>query len=283
MTIALGAMFSGGLIIAADTNVVLSDGSRAETVKVDSVFGRTGSYVIANAASDGNAATTLVRQLVADLKHNELNSLDALEGIVADRMTQWAGAFAGTLPSVQLILGAYIHESHLNPSHPDHVPTLAGGVALYFCEPPNTVVRKHEYAPDNGYIAIGSGAVVTDPLFWTLFPMLFRNSRSRLMEVAYLMYKAKKHNAMCSGRTSAVLLTAQHSKPIVVNPCSMQAAEELGGILDFMLSGAAAAVTSLTEGPAQQYMEHVSKMFLTLGARFRELKFVDMEGRTIEL
>jgi hypothetical protein len=280
MTIALGAICAGGLIVAADTNVVLDDGSRSETMKVDTVLGPTGSYVIANATTDGNAAKTLVNHLKADLKKNDLREpgidpLDVLEGMIADRMTRWANDFVKP-PSVQLILGAFVNEHE-----PDDISTIGGGVALYFCEPPNTVLRKLEIGDDIGYVAIGSGAAITDPLFKTLFPITIKSPRTRLIEVSYLMYKAKKHNAMCAGKTTAVFLKAEHSEAIRINPLSMASAEELGGRLDFLLLGTGTAVTSMSEAAVRDYVTAFGNIVVTLGNNFRELKIISLSGEEI--
>ena len=68
VTIALGVLCGGGLIVAADTRVVGADGSTFDATKVHSTVTRvSGCYVIANSTADGNAANTLIPHILRDL------------------------------------------------------------------------------------------------------------------------------------------------------------------------------------------------------------------------
>jgi hypothetical protein len=109
MTIAIGLLCENGVILAADTGVAREDGSKTETRKVVDIATTSGAFAVANSAEDGHAAKTLVSHLVADIKGNDIDSLASLEGVIADRMTQWASAFS-KVPSVQLILAARLHD-----------------------------------------------------------------------------------------------------------------------------------------------------------------------------
>lgn len=274
MTIALGAICVGGIIVAADTNVVLEDGSKTQGCKVATALSTTGSYVIANASMDGNAAKTLVAHLVSDLENNELESLRDVEGIVADRMTQWASAHTKS-PSVQLVLAAKVARE-TTADFPDE-----RGLALYFCEPPNTVLRKLALDDSRGYVAVGTGAAVTDPLYMMLYSSALKIPRKRLIEISYLMYRAKKDSAFCGGRTNAVWLPSENIPPVWIKPPDMEKAEALGPTLDFLLNGTAAAVQQHTEESIRSYVGSLGDMLVNVGASFRELTFHSLEGKEI--
>ena len=227
MTIAMGLLYRSGIIIAADTNEVLTDGSKKQALKVRATSTTKGCFAIAHATFDGNAAKTLVGHLITDIEVNQVRSYDHLESLVADGMTQWAAAFHDKPPSVQLVLGARIN---------DH------GMALYFCEPPNSVVLEH------GYIAIGSGASVTDPLYRTLFPSVDVPARIRLTQLAYLMYRAKRDDAYCGGKTITVIVPADaNGVPGWVARESMEKAEDVARTLDFLLKTTADAALPLPD------------------------------------
>jgi hypothetical protein len=274
MTIALGTLCSSGLIVAADTNVVMSDGSKTQGCKVATAYGRTGSYVIANAAEDGNAANTLVGHILADLKNKQPDSLSAVESIVADRLTSWAGAFYKP-PSIQLALGAMVAKECI-AGFPDE-----GGLGLYFCEPPNTVLRKGMFDDSRGYVAIGSGATYTDPIYKMLFSFAIKTQRKRLLEIAYLMYRAKKDAAFCGGYTNAIWLKREHVEPVWIRATDMERAEAMGPSLDFLLNGTAAAVQQHTEESIKSFVGTLGEMVVNVGSNFRGLKFYSKDGEEI--
>ena len=268
MTIALGVACAHGFIVAADTNVVLSDGARKQGKKVEAVLGRSGTFAIANASEDGNAAAMLSSHLIADLKNNDFNSLGDVEAIVADRMTQWAAPFVKP-PSTQLVLAAVIeHGFYPNPE----------GAALYFCEPPNTVRRV---VFTDGYIAVGSGATYTDPLYKMFFPSIVKSLPVRLSEVAYLMYRAKHDSALCGGYTNAVWLAFDpFANPVWINPLTMQNAEDMGPKLDFLLQGTASAVHQ-SDKAVKNFVRDFGKLLVSLGTSFRQHKFFSIDGEEI--
>jgi hypothetical protein len=79
MTIAIGALCSDGLIVAADTLVVMSDGATSIVVKVHTGMSPTSSFVIANATEDGNAANTLIPDIISELEQGDPQSLSDAE------------------------------------------------------------------------------------------------------------------------------------------------------------------------------------------------------------
>lgn len=260
MTIAIGALYQGGIIISADTNVICSDGSRQQTRKVEATCNGDGCFAIANASEDGNAAKTLVSHLIADLLANPVNSWAYLESLVADRMTHWAGAFQ-TPPSVQLVLGARLNDG--------------SGLALYFCEPPNTVVRE-----PSGYLAVGAGASITNPLHQVLFSSCPKTARTKLIQIAYLMYRAKKESALCGGRTISVVIGLEPSTPPqwVMVP-GMQKAEAAGPTLDYLLRLTCDAAIPESNDDAEAMSQRLATGTFQLGRVFRELEFQSSQGK----
>ena len=228
MTITVGLLYRNGIIVAVDTNEVLTDGYKRQAVKVRATSTANGCFAIAHATFDGNAAKTLVAHLIADIEGNQVRSYEYLESLVADRMTEWAGAFREKPPSVQLILGAHINDM---------------GMALYFCEPPNSVVLE-----ERGYLAVGSGSSVSDPLYKTLFPSVDAPARIRLTQLAYLMYRAKRDDVYCGGKTIAVIVPAEaKGTPGWVARESMENAEDVVRTFDFLLKTTADAALPLPD------------------------------------
>lgn len=275
MTIALGTLCAGGLIVAADTAIVLSDGSKTYGLKMQTRRSATGCYAIANCAEDGNAANTLVERILNGLENEDPQTLLKAEEILTNKMTEWSYAFAQTHPATQLIVGMFINK----PEKYGH--NIGGGLGLYFCEPPNTVLRKHEFDDSNGYIAVGTGSAVTDPLYRTLFSSL-NSATGRLRDIAYLMYRAKKDSAYCDGRTNAVLLKNEYVDPIWITPLDMQAAENMGNILDFVLRPCVdATLTPRDDEAFRKYADYIISLIRQNSARFAALKFHSMSGDEI--
>ena len=253
MTIAIGMVFGGGIIVAADTNEVLSDGSKRQAQKVRIASTDTACLAIAHATEDGNAAKTLVTHLIADIEGNAVRSWAFLESLLSDRMTQWAGAFYKP-PSVQLVVGGRINGS---------------GMALYFCEPPNSVVLQV-----SGYLGIGSGASVTDPLCKLLFPSLVAPARARLTQLAYLMHRAKEDSALCGGKTTAAIVPSDIKiGPGWVLTGSMEKAEENSKAFDFLLQSTAGAATASDEENLQARCVQVGKSIEHMAKFLRQLDF----------
>jgi hypothetical protein len=233
MTIAIGALCADGLIVAADTRVVMSDGATSIGVKVHTGMSNTCSWVIANATEDGNAANTLIPDIFSELEQDDPQSLPQAETNVRATMAKWVSQHPHGAPPVQLIMGISVDR----PQHP--IGRNGGGIELYFCEPPNTMVRKTALDDCRGYIAIGAGSVTTDPLYRMLFAGS-ASTRGRLLQVAYLMYRAKKDMASaCGGTTNAVVLRCKHEFPVWVPNVNMAMAEHQGQIFDATLRQAA--------------------------------------------
>ena len=159
MTIAIGMLCEEGLIIAADTQIAMTDGTTREGIKVHQGIADTGIYVTANATDDGNAANTLIPDILTDLQNKDPKSLAQVEMSVRKSMSRWADRYRQGNPYIQIVLGAF-----LNTPRQADVRT-GGGLRLYYCEPPNTMVPVDREDASEGYIGIGAGASVTDPIY----------------------------------------------------------------------------------------------------------------------
>jgi hypothetical protein len=275
MTIALGSLCAGGLIVAADTAIVLSDGSKAYGMKVQTKTSATGCYVLANCSEDGNAANTLGEQILTALEGEDPQTLSKAEKVVTKTMTQWSCAYMTGHPATQLVFGVFINKPE------NFWQNTGGGLGLYFCEPPNTILRKQANDDSRGYTAIGTGSAVTDPLYKTLFSNL-NSASGRLRDIAYLMYRAKRDNAYCDGYTTAVLLKNEYTDPIRITPLDMQVAENTSNLLDFVLRPCADAVLTPRDDEAfKKYSEFIVNLIHSNSARFAALKFHSLQGEEI--
>ncbi len=67
MTIAVGIHCEEKLTIAADTQVAMTHGSTREEIMIKHAIAGSCIYVVANANEDGNAACTLITNVLTDL------------------------------------------------------------------------------------------------------------------------------------------------------------------------------------------------------------------------
>ena len=221
MTIAIGMLCQGGAIVCADTKVIATDNSVTKGQKLYLRVAPCGSYVIADAANDANAALTLIRRIMALLDKATITSFSELDDVIRQAMTKWSRAFA-QVPSTQLIVASSIKDQKVD---------------LCFCEPPNTIVPMGE-----GYISIGGGTAVTDPLFATLFKgsgYHYYDPQRVMRMMAYLMGRAKQDSALCGGSTHVVYVRDEGIEPLQVNGSDFALAETRAGALDFLLKSTA--------------------------------------------
>ncbi len=264
MTIAIGRLCTEGLIIAADTRVVMSDGATSDAVKVHTDISPTGQFVIANATGDGNAANTLIPDILDELKRDDPQTLGAVETNVRATMARWVSQHPHGAPSIQMIFGAYV-DRVVSPDR-----RSGGGIGLYFCEPPNTMVKKEVVDDSRGYIAVGLGASITDPIFRLLFfaPDSFRTT---LLQISYLMYHAKKDMASgCGGYTNAVFLKYGHRFPVWIDRACMTIAEQTGDYLDIYLRQTAWSVVAAERFASADYQKKHRDMFLAMRKVYSE-------------
>jgi len=233
MTIVIGMLCHGGVVVAADTQMTWSDGTTYDGTKVQTATIATGSLVVAYTCLNTNAAESLVRDLILDVTMASPKSLFGLEDTIKNRMLEWSKAYTvqDDRPDVSLVIG-----THLDGDN-------GSEFGLYLCEPPGTIVRK-TVENSHGYVAEGAGLIITDPLFRTLFGPLV-SPRVCLGQLSYLMYRAKKDcRGACGGETDAVLITDEYSAPLWIERSLMKQAEFRGRFLDETLAKVASAVMS---------------------------------------
>ena len=179
MTVAIGMYGIGGVFVCTDSHVVSTDGIVTSGFKLCGVQCGNGSFVIGNAADDGNAADMLAHEMLDALKKPVAKG--AIEPALKKTMKAWHSGYVHSKPpSIQFVLAARLGLQNRG---------------LYFCEPPNTVLRKHL----DESVVIGIGSQIVDPLLPEVIrgPLLLREA---LIRAGYLMYRAKSE--WCQGKPS---------------------------------------------------------------------------------
>jgi hypothetical protein len=215
VSVVIGMYGIGGVFVCADSHAISTDGIVTETCKLAGTQGGRGSFVIGNAADDGNAANMLAREILDAI--NSSPRTEPVESVVKRTMKDWhAGYVYSKAPSTQFALAARSGRQNR---------------ALYFCEPPNTVLQK---GLDES-VVIGLGAQIVDPLL----PQVVRGPlylREALIRAAYLMYRAKKEQAFLKGSdTHAWIISEAIGDIQQMTYEEMNAAEAVGPDVDFML------------------------------------------------
>lgn len=256
MTIALGVICRDGLIIAADTRFATTEGfMQDDGCKVTAFLTPSGVFVTAYTSESGTAGETLVNEITADLKEHDPCSWNAVEQWLKASMVRWYSEYREE-PKTQVIIGAFVNRE----------------TALYFCQPPNTVNRN-----STGYLGIGVGASVTDPLFRTLFGSLV-SPHVCLREISYLMHRAKKENAFCGGHTDAVFLKKEYSKPLLIERRDMAQAEAFGSRVDTALAKTATAVVCATNATDPMSIIALANDISGEGLPYQRLRFRSTTG-----
>ena len=216
MTVALGMNGIGGVFVCADSHVVTQDGLVSSGYKLGGIECGNATFVIANASEDGNAANMVATEILNALAKSSTDRL-SIESAIKRTMEAWHSGYSHNKPpSMQFVLGTRVGQQHR---------------ALYFCEPPNTVLRKHIEET----IAIGVGAQIVEPLLPEVIrgPLLLREA---LIRAAYLMYRAKKEHVFLKGSETDVLVISQDTGDIhQMTRQEMSEAEAIGPDVDFML------------------------------------------------
>ncbi|HTW80279.1 MAG TPA: hypothetical protein VME23_12100, partial [Terracidiphilus sp.] len=205
MTIAIGMLCKGGLILAADTQLTWQDGRTDYGPKVFDLVTETASFVIAISANDIEAAATFISEVKRALQKS-IRSIPAVENSIKEMMKKWNSSFTfrKDRTDVSFLLGARIKEP---------ISKEEDAIGLFLCELPYTVSRK---TAENakGYISTGCGRPASDSLFNVLFGTPV-TPHTCLCQISYLMYRAKKDfSAGCGGDTDAVFLRAEDGKPL---------------------------------------------------------------------
>lgn len=234
MTIAIGMLCQGGIVVAADTQMTYADGTTYDSTKVKTLRATTGAYVISYSCLEINPAEALGNDILSDLNLADPKSFSGVEDIVRSRLKQYAEmpTLRDDRPHIAFILGCRL----------DPTPNNSDCLGLYLCESSGIALRK-TVETSKGYVAIGAGAVVTDPLFRMLFGPLV-HPRVCLAQLSYLMYRAKKDcRGACGGGTDAVLLRTDDTEPAWIEGM-IWAEKKYGGALDETLSRIAAKIMS---------------------------------------
>jgi hypothetical protein len=268
MTIAIGMLCGHGAVIAADTKMVHGDGTTHTARKVRIERSANGAFVVAFAAADVNAVRTLLDDIFEELLAIDPATLREVEDVVRPQMAKWAAAYTHNLPEIELILAASVRAPWAPERH------LRGGIGLYFCQPPNTMLLKH-YPPDpSTYIGIGGGASVTDPIFKTLFGSM-ANPRACLKQVAYMMYRAKiDHGQFCGGATNAVFIQEGGAAVLEILPVYMHIAEGYGNLFDSVLNTASMGLLSPSLESALKFRDLVGSYLETMDG-YRSIRFLN--------
>ena len=275
MTIGIGMLCARGAVIAADTKMANETGATYFAEKVRVARSTNGAFVAAFAASDVNAARTLLDDLFEDLVAGDPATIREVEELVRPRMARWVAAYTRHLPEIELILGVSVRA----PWVPER--NLRGGVGLYFCQPPNTMLLKDFLESDpSTYVGIGGGAFVTDPIFSHFFRSM-THPKAALKQIAYMMYRAKRdHGAYCGGRTNSVFLRETDPAAFEILPVYMDRAENVGAMLEHVFSIASDAALSPTIERAEEHCDHL-RSYLGLMRGSRELRFLTQFNQEI--
>lgn len=275
MTIGIGMLCTHGAVIAADTQITLSDGSTHTAQKVHSISSKSGAFVVAFASDDANATRTLRDDLFEDLVKGDPQTLREVEDIVRPRMAVWAAAYTHHLPEVELILGAATPA----PWVPER--QKRGGVGLYFCQPPNTMLLKHFLEPEpSTYVAIGGGAAVTDPIYKSFFWGM-TNPKECLKHIGYLLYRAKKDlGQYCGGYSTAFFLQEKKPAALPLIPVYLENAEKAGMMLDHGLRLACSALQASTVAESEEFLK-LMRDYLEIMKNYRSLRFLTQFGAEI--
>jgi hypothetical protein len=127
MTIAIGYHCLNGVVVTADTLVVIGADAQ-EGTKLDSRWTKHGKFAFVNSSDDGNATATLTEDIFHAIENSAvLQNYHELGGSIKAIMTSWRQGFGGRKPpATQLILAAQL-----------------GGLQarLYACDPPFSTRR----------------------------------------------------------------------------------------------------------------------------------------------
>jgi hypothetical protein len=268
MTIAIGMICDGGLILAADTRITIpSTGATSEAVKIKQAQVGTARYVISYASDNSNSGESLQQAILSDLEGKKPTSLAEVSPIIESTMAKWSKAYTliDDRPSTEIVLGALFGSTE---------------IGLFHCEPPKSVVRKG-FQDASGYVAIGAGNVITGPLFRILFGELV-SPHTCLCQISYLMHRAKiDYAGYCGGETDAIFLRADTEKPIWIERLDMKVAESFGPRMDRALSKTAASVISEREWENPKAPLSLASDISQFGLPYRMMKFRSRTGEII--
>jgi hypothetical protein len=253
MTIAIGTLYSGGVIVCADSKVVASDGATTSDSKVTVLAGeKSGIFAVADAAEDAHAAKMLACE-IRDAACKAANPR-CPEKEIKSVMTEWHSSYGSAQPPhLQFILARVL------PPY-----TRIDNGRIYLCEPPATVM-------DTTSIAVGRGSRVVDPLLRLLNEAcrLEVNVKMTLVRLAFLMYRAKKDEGSACGGESYAVVISNRGALTYIHPAEMAMAENLAEQLDRLLFDMSAMITNGSQGPTENFLKRCE----VLAADANNLKF----------
>lgn len=259
MSVALGMYSIGGVFICADSHVVSTDGIVTSDFKLQGIECGVGTFVIGNAADDGNAANMVAKEILEGLAR--CPDQWTIEPAIKKPMTEWhAGYTQSKPPAMQFVLAARLGTSTRR---------------LYFCEPPNTVVPKSL----NEWVVLGAGAQVLD----VLIPEVIRGPlyhREALIRAAYLLYRAKKDHIFLKGsETDTLLISGTSGKVYQPTREEMANAEAVGPDIDFMLRYCYLGLLGTPQGLNQKtFLQSFRKTYLETRKKVDALQFQSLNG-----
>jgi len=264
MTVALGMYSVGGVFVCADSHIVSTDGVVTNGFKLNAIECGVGTFVIANASDDGNAATMVAQEILESLAR--CADPWKIEAAIKKPMTEWcAGYTQSNRPPMQFVLAGRLGTSTRR---------------LYFCEPPNTIVHKSL----NEWVALGSGSPTLD----VLIPEVIRGPlyhREALIRAAYLMYRAKKDHVFLKGSETDTLLISGKSGALY-HPTreEMAKAEAVGPDVDFMLRYCYLGLLGTPHGMDQKdFMKSFKGKYLESRKKVDALQFQSLTGIEAEV
>lgn len=257
MTLALGMICKGGVILAADTRVSYGDPNTnvSDALKIDGFDSKNGTYAITHSSDDVNAAKSLIAEIRLKLETEDVPTFVDMEKAIKAVMREWYVFGYENRPNVQLLVGASLQKEK------EH--------GLFLCEPPNTTSRVWD-----NYKAIGGGWVIADPiydgLFRTTFPAM---PHASLCQISYLMHKAKQVlPGSVGGDTDVAVLTKPLTVPYWINRVDMKVAEGYGMNFDHTLSTFASLIMSGNHGGTETIMKIADGIY-SCGLMYGRLEF----------
>jgi hypothetical protein len=263
MTIAIGTYFADGVILCADTKLVDDNGGISYGKKICAMEGN-GTFAIAHAANDANAAAMLAGKM-----------LDALEGVtqrneiepaIKDQMTRWQSDYAqSSVPLLQFLVACIVQRQQ----------------SLYFCQPPNIVTQQSRLEPST----IGATTVESLLPFVLMHPRdeddpdsLEMTAESTLLKISYLMRRAKKENLYVGGDSDAIVLY-RDGRLAETRRSEMKEAEEFSEKLDFYFKYACYGLFSQqSEEEQKAFMNRFASLYLRDAKSASKMWFPSLEG-----
>jgi hypothetical protein len=265
MTIAIGYRCYLGVILSADTLVVIGEEAH-EGSKLSHFWAQSGAFAFAHASEDAEATVSLLADIHDTIQTSEIGSHRDLGKLVKGEMTQWRQAFGRRRPpSHGIILGTKLKKER--------------ECGLFYCEPPNTFREIGDYK------AVGSGAAITDFIhkyFFSHFGGEYINADCVLRRIAYMIYRAKKDTTVCGKRTEAIVVHTAANDPTFVSTRDLAEAERMSTQLDELLS--TVAEFSLDSTP--QNINHNTQALMEMlnsAVNLRSTRFRDGYGDEIKL